>query len=475
MVGIEDRERSGGTKRTGYHRTDWVFVVLLGEISQTSTRSQQGITLNMTLNSYDRRPAGSSVMNMPASPHRLSSGDHRTKPMAWPGKSAARDSGISMASMSLSPEPSPRDSFFKNSLRDSGISMSSPRDSFFKNSLRDSGIFPSCSAQAIPEEAAWTQIRSQQEEEDLVLIEEEEEDEEDIEALRQRMRQRDSGILSRSESLSSTVPPTPSTLVSSTAAAEQLADEATTMLLMGDWSTTSPKDEIPALDDLVSKGGALNATAHLPVAMAPPACATIEAEEDEEAPGRGGIVTISPLRVALHNYTQARTSLCQGNMDVLIQKDTFLHLVERGADFWTRLSKHNNDAFSSSTEDVAPECLPRRRGSSVFEDLIGFTSQHYAGGPSFSLPLVKAMIEKEPRRLSAADLIWAFEKLAACGSLGSVDVPVGRYLLSLPGVTPQRHYVSQFRLLDESYLRGEWRARGRQLAGRRFAEECDEF
>lgn len=307
----------------------------------------------------------------------------------------------------------------------------------------------------------------------LIEEEEEEEDEEDKEVIRQRMRERDSGILTRSTSLSSqTVPPSPSTLVSSTHAAEQLADEATTHLLTGDWSTTAPADEIPLLDNLLAKGGALNATAHLPVALAPPACATIEAEADEETPGRGGIVTISPLRVALHNYTQARTSLCQGNRDVFVQKDTFLHLVERGADFWTRLSKDNDSPLA---EEVAPECQPRRRGSSVFEDLIGFTAQHYAGGPSFSLPLVKAMIEKNPRRLSSDDLTWAFEKIAACGSLGSVDVPVGRYLLSLPGVTPQGHYMRQFQMLDDEYLRGDWRARGRQFAGRRFAEACDEF
>lgn len=424
-------------------------------------------------------------MTMPASPHRLSSGDHRTKPMAWPGKAAARDSGISMASSMFpsSPECSPRDTFFKNSLnRDSGISMSSPRDSvFFRNSLRDSGIFASCSAQAIPEEAAWTQTRLQQDEEDLLLIEEEEEEDEYAqgkEALQQQMRQRDSGILSRSESLASTtVPPTPTTLVSSTAAAEQLADEATTMLLTGDWSTAAPGDEIPALDDLLSKGGALNATAHLPVALAPPACATIEAEEDEQTPGRGGIVTISPLRVALHNYTQSRTRLCQGNMDVLIQKDTLLHLVQRGADFWTRLSKHNTNSHNtaSMSKDVAaPGCQAAgRRGSSVFEDLIGFTAQHYAGGPSFSLPLVKAMVETD--RLPVSVLTWAFEKLAACGSLGSVDVPVARYLLSLPGVTPQGHYVDQFRMLDESYLRGEWRARARTLTGQALAEASDEY
>lgn len=429
----------------------------------------------MTYSHYDRRPSGSSAINIPHAGGRRSSGDYRPKPMQWSAKAAARDSGISMASMSMSitpsPESSPRDSFFRNSIRDSGISMYSPRDSFFKNSLRDSGSF---SAQVIPEEAAWTQTRLQQEEDDLVLIEEEEEeDEEDKEVIRQRMRERDSGILTRSTSLSSqTVPPSPSTLVSSTHAAEQLADEATTHLLTGDWSTTAPADEIPLLDNLLAKGGALNATAHLPVALAPPACATIEAEADEETPGRGGIVTISPLRVALHNYTQARTSLCQGNRDVFVQKDTFLHLVERGADFWTRLSKDNDSPLA---EEVAPECQPRRRGSSVFEDLIGFTAQHYAGGPSFSLPLVKAMIEKNPRRLSSDDLTWAFEKIAACGSLGSVDVPVGRYLLSLPGVTPQGHYMRQFQMLDDEYLRGDWRARGRQFAGRRFAEACDEF
>lgn len=459
---------------------------------------------------YDRRPSGgSSGLLMPPSPghHRRSSGDHRTKNMPWGAKAAARDSGISVTSMSMTPSPessprdsffknsirdsgismsSPRDSFFKNSLRDSGISMASPRDSLFKNSLRDSGVFGS-SSQTIPEEAAWAQARQQQQEleDDLLLIEEEEEedDEEDKEMVRQRMRERDSGIISRSVSvsshgqMSSTVPPTPTTLVGSISAAEeeQIADEATTLLLTGDWSTTTPEDEIPMLDDLLSKGGALNATAHLPVALAPPACATIEAEADETTPGKGGIVTISPLRVALHNYTQARTRLCQGNMNVLIQKDTFLHLVERGADFWTRLScKNNNDLL------IAPDVQPtpqqqRRRGSSVFEDLIDFTAQHYAGGPSFSLPLVKAMIEKEPRRLSSGDLTWAFEKLAACGSLGSVDVPVGRYLLSLPGVAPQGHYVRQFRDLDDQYLRGEWRARPRSFAGRRLAEACDEF
>lgn len=456
------------------------------------------MTFSNSSTMYERRSSGSSSgsLTIPSSARRLSSGDYKAKPMMWSGKAAARDSGISVASMSFSPDSSPRDLSFKNSFRDSGISMSSPRDSFFKNSLRDSGNFASCFSQAIPEEAAWTQTRQQQEEEDLLLIEEEEEDEDEEDKeqqQQQRLRLRDSGILSRAASFSSP-PLSPSTLVSvpgtcssGPTSAEEVADEATTLLLTGDWSTATPEDEISTVDYLLSKGAALNATAHLPVALAPPACATIEAEEDDESPGRGGIVTISPLRIALHNYTQSRTSLCQGNLDVFIQKDTFLHLVERGADFWTRLSHKNNDdplnnitKVESTAAAVAPDAHPTqqgRRGSSVFEDLIDFTAQHYAGGPSFSLPLVKAMIEKEPRRLSAGDLTWAFEKLSACGTLGSVDVPVARYLLSLAEVAPQGHYVSQFRMLDDVYVSGEWRARGRlhHFSGRRFAEMCDEF
>lgn len=452
----------------------------------------------MAFGSYnDRRSSGGSggSLHVPPSLNRLSSGEYKYKLSGWPGggKAAARDSGISMASMSMSPESSPRDSFFRNSLRDSGISMYSPRDSIFKNSLRDSGNF--ASSQAIPEEATWTQIRQQQEEEDLLLIEEveEEEDEEDKQRLRERMRERDSGILSRSTSLSSQVPPTPSTLVGSGPThSEQLADEATTLLLTGDWSTATPEDELPTIDYLINQGGALNATAHLPVAIAPPACATMEAEEDEATPGKGGIVTISPLRVALHNYTQSRTRLCQGNMDALIQKDTFLHLVKQGADFWTKHSCQNHHvqqqpsipsiSVSDNDSGVAHDCAAptppqRRRGSSVFEDLIDFTAQHYAGGPSFSLPLIKAMVENDPerRRLSCGDLTSAFERLAACGTLGSVDMPVGRYLLTLPGVRPDGYYLRQFQMLDDEYLSGQWRARGRRYTERQFREACDEF
>lgn len=183
----------------------------------------------------------------------------------------------------------------------------------------------------------------------------------------------------------------------------------TAFLLAGEWSTQSPDIEIPVLDSLIAEGAKINAVTQAAFAR-----------------------YVSPLRVALDNYTASRARLLlQGALTTNVQTDTILHLIRHDADFHS----------------------PFPDGNSCFDDLIELCARHYVGGPSFSLPLVRAMVEREPRMLTGAALSRAFERLAAQCLLGGVDFPVGEYLLE-QGAAPGDCHLEVFRVARKKYETG---------------------